>query len=191
VAHEVTIHGRERQHKVIIKFGEYEDGQLCEVWIDVSKENPDFYLAMKWTSRAMSNALQYGQPLREIAESFINEEGGPCGRTSHPYITYCYSIPDLVAKLAMLEYEGDTTYCRRTPAQHEVRRGILASRTNGNGNGGNSNGKYHSSEPILAQRSMITTAKGRGCSVCGSFDITRFPCETCNTCGHSLGGCSP
>jgi hypothetical protein len=189
VAHEITIYGPQRPHKVIVKFGEYNDGNLCEVWIDVSKENPDFYLAMKWVSRAMSNAVQYGQPLREIADSFTNEEGGPAGRTNHPYITHCYSIPDLVVKLAMLEYEGDTTYCRRMPAHHEVRRGILASR---NGNGNNKNGyKTNGQEPVLQQRSLPATTKGRGCSVCGSLDITKFPCETCNNCGQSIGGCSP
>ncbi|MEM3000610.1 MAG: hypothetical protein QXU32_00710 [Nitrososphaerales archaeon] len=203
IAHEVTIYGPQRQHKVIIKFGEYEDGSLCEIWIDVSKENPDFYMAMKWASRAMSNALQYGQPLREIAESFINEEGGPAGRTNHPYITYCTSIPDLVVKLAMLEYEGDTTYCRRIPAQHEVRRGIIMRRNNRKNNNGNwhsmidhqsfdGNGNGNGSgEPILARRSAITIVKGRGCPKCGSMNLQYYPCELCLDCGTSLGGCSP
>jgi ribonucleoside-diphosphate reductase alpha chain len=197
VAHEITIYGREKQHKVIIKFGEYEDGSLCEVWIDVSKENPDFFLSMKWAARAISNAIQYGQPMREIADSFINEEGGPAGRTNHPYITYCSSIPDLVVKLAMLEYEGDITYCRRTPQQHEVRKGVLNARNGKNGNGhgnGHSNGNGHKPAPqpdIVLERNIMATQKGRGCPKCGSANIQKYPCEQCLSCGSSLGGCSP
>jgi len=185
VAHEITIFNPQGSHKVIIKFGEYEDGNLAEVWIEVGKSNPDFTLAMRWMSRAMSNAIQYGQPLSEIADSFINEEGGPAGRTDHQYITYCSSVPDLVVKLAMLEYEGDTTYCKRIPAQHEVRRGRISYKNgNGNGNGHKTNG-------VLGERSIITTQKGRGCPKCGSSDLQKFPCELCNACGSSLGGCSP
>lgn len=191
VAHEITIYGREKQHKVIIKFGEYEDGSLCEVWIDVSKENPDFFLSMKWAARAISNAIQYGQPMREIADSFINEEGGPAGRTNHPYITYCSSIPDLVVKLAMLEYEGDITYCRRTPQQHEVRKGVLNARNGKNGNGHSGGHKPLPQLDVVLERNTIMIQKGRGCPKCGSMNIQKFPCEQCLSCGSSLGGCSP
>jgi ribonucleoside-diphosphate reductase alpha chain len=187
VAHEVTIYTTQGHHKIIIKFGEYEDGSLAEIWIEVGKSNPDFTLAMRWMSRSMSNAIQYGQPIKEIADSFLNEEGGPAGRTDHPYITYCSSVPDLVVKLAMLEYEGDTTYCKKIPAEHEVRRGMIKNGKNGH----NGNGHKSQNESVLGQRTFIAATKGRGCSKCGSELIQEFPCKLCLSCGTSLGGCSP
>jgi hypothetical protein len=129
--------------------------------------------------------------MREIADSFINEEGGPAGRTNHPYITYCSSIPDLVVKLAMLEYEGDITYCRRTPQQHEVRKGVLNARNGKNGNGHSGGHKPLPQLDVVLERNTIMIQKGRGCPKCGSMNIQKFPCEQCLSCGSSLGGCSP
>jgi ribonucleoside-diphosphate reductase alpha chain len=179
--HEVTINspGGVKQ-KLVVKFGEYEDGSLCEVWIEVTKDNPSFYFASKWAARAISNAIQYGMPLEDIAASFINEEGGPFGRTDHKYITNCKSIIDLVVKLAMLYYRGDVTWTRRKPPIHELRVTKLSDGTDDN------------EEIELGQKTADKLIViDNSCPVCGSTDIQYFPCTTCNGCGAPLGGCSP
>jgi ribonucleoside-diphosphate reductase alpha chain len=182
IAHEVKIKNPSGDQKVIVKFGEYEDGSLSEIWIEVTKDNPSFYLAMKWASRAISNAIQYGMPLSDILESFGNEEGGPGGPTDHPYITFCKSIIDFAVKLAMLEYEGDITFCRRRPPLHEIRCGQIK---NGNGE--------CKEEIVLAEKTvhLRKVVDENSCPKCGSTNIQRYPCETCLRCGASLGGCSP
>lgn len=176
--HEVTMTNPSGiRQKVLVKFGEYEDGSLCEVWVEVTKDNPSFYFAAKWASRAISNAIQYGMPLEDIADSFINEEGGPFGRTDHKYITSCKSIIDLVVKLAMLYYRGDITWTRRKPPIHELRVTEISS------------GK----EDVeigqkTADKLMVID---NCCPICSSTDIQYFPCTTCLGCGASLGGCNP
>jgi ribonucleoside-diphosphate reductase alpha chain len=181
IAHEVTVRSQANtENKFIIKFGEYEDGSLAEIWIEVTKDNPSFYLAMKWASRAISNAIQYGMPLEDILKSFANEEGGPGGLTDHKYITVCKSIIDFAVKLAMLEYEGDITFCRRKPPMHEIRCGQIKNKRVG--------------DEIKLEEKTINLRKIGGdnmCSKCGSTNIQRYPCEVCLRCGASLGGCSP
>jgi len=179
--HEVTIRNPSgSDNKFIVKFGEYEDNSLAEIWIEVTKDNPSFYLAMKWASRAISNAIQYGMPLDDILKSFANEEGGPGGSTDHKYITYCKSIIDFAVKLAMLEYEGDITFCRRKPPLHEIRCGQIKK------NGGEEDMKLE--EKTVHLRKVIDE---NSCPKCGSTHIQRYPCEVCLRCGSSLGGCSP
>jgi ribonucleoside-diphosphate reductase alpha chain len=181
IAHEVTIKNPSGDQKVIIKFGEYEDGSLSEMWIEVTKDNPSFYLSMKWASRAISNAIQYGMPLEDILKSFGNEEGGPGGPTDHPYITFCKSIIDFAVKLAMLEYEGDITFCRRRPPLHAIRCGQIKKK------------KKDGEKKTLLEEKAIHLRKivEDSCPKCGSRNIQRYPCETCLNCGASLGGCSP
>jgi len=182
IAHEVLIKNPAQYQKVIIKFGEYASGDLSEIWIEVTKDNPSFHFAMKWASRAISNAIQYGTPLEDIHRSYANEEGGPGGPTDHPYITYCKSVIDLAIKLAMLEYEGDITFCRRKPPVHMIRCGKLKKKK--------SNGKE---EKIKLEEKNIDLLRviENSCPKCGSTNIQRYPCETCLRCGAALGGCSP
>jgi ribonucleoside-diphosphate reductase alpha chain len=182
IAHEVNIKNPAGDQKVIIKFGEYEDGSLAEIWIEVTKDNPSFYLSMKWASRAISNAIQYGMPLEDILKSFGNEEGGPGGPTDHSYITFCKSIIDFAVKLAMLEYQGDITFCRIKPPLHEIRCGQIKKKKK---NGEKEEVKLE--EKTAHLRKTIENS----CPKCGSHHIQRYPCEVCLQCGASLGGCSP
>jgi len=182
IAHEVLIKNPAQYQKVIIKFGEYESGDLSEIWIEVTKDNPSFHFAMKWASRAISNAIQYGTPLEDIHRSYANEEGGPGGPTDHPYITYCKSVIDLAIKLAMLEYQGDVTFCRRKPPVHMIRCGKFKKKKG--------NGKE---EKVKLEEKNIDLLKviENSCPKCGSTNIQLYPCETCLRCGAALGGCSP
>lgn len=178
LAHEVTIYDPAKWQKVVFKFGEYEDGSLAEIWIEVTKDIPSFHFAMKWASRAISNAIQYGAPLSDICKSYGNEEGGPCGRTDHPYITYCKSVIDLAIKLAMLEYEGDITFCHRKPPLHEVRCGKLKTK------------KQNAEVKLEEKSSDLLRPIDNRCPKCGSSDIEKYPCPVCVRCGTPLGGCS-
>jgi ribonucleoside-diphosphate reductase alpha chain len=189
VTQEFKVFAGAAEHKVWIQTGEYEDGRLCEVWIDVSKENSDFRLAMKWWARAISNAVQYGQPLEEIAHSFVLEEGGPSGRTDHPYIVFCKSIPDLVLKWLSLEYLADTTWCRRRPPISELRCSQSKSALMDVGK------RYQAAKKVVhrVDAPVLTVQKTHidKCPICGSASIIPWPCPTCSSCGASLGGCSP
>jgi ribonucleoside-diphosphate reductase alpha chain len=189
ITQEFKIYSDSGEHKVWVQTGEYEDGQLCEIWIDVSKENTDFQRAMKWWARGVSNAIQYGQPLEEIAASFVLEEGGPSGRTDNPYITFCKSIPDLVFKFLSMEYLADFNWCRKKPPIHELRASHSQKLLTDIGK------KYQASKKVFHRvDAPVLTVHVRSldrCPICGSTNIIPFPCATCASCGATLGGCSP
>ncbi|MFI4987995.1 MAG: vitamin B12-dependent ribonucleotide reductase, partial [Alphaproteobacteria bacterium] len=57
-------------HKVYLRTGEYEDGALAEIFVDLHKEGSAFRSLMNNFAIAISIGLQYGVPLEEFVESF-------------------------------------------------------------------------------------------------------------------------
>ena len=57
-------------HKLYIRTGEYEDGTLGEIFLDMHKEGAAFRSLMNCFAIAISLGLQYGVPLEEFVESF-------------------------------------------------------------------------------------------------------------------------
>jgi ribonucleoside-diphosphate reductase alpha chain len=188
---EITIFTDHGEVKVWVTVGEYESGLPCEIWVDISgKQNPDFRLALKWWARALSNALQYGQPLDEIAHSFFLEEGGPFGRTDHKNITYCKSIPDLILKWLSMEYLANLSWCKKKPPISELRVSELPelAKLVGLKRAQQYSAMVHpNNAPILE----IPIKNVQKCPFCGSSNIIPYPCPTCAACGASLGGCGP
>lgn len=176
----VTIYGESRAWKIWIHFYEYPDGEPCEVWVDVSEEDSKY---LEWWGRAVSNAIQYGQPLEELASSYLLSTGGPHGATDHPNITYCTSIPDLVFKLMLMHYRGETQWCKTVPKPGEIRMNILRQRVMD---------AQKPKEEIIETKTVVYKSKHNPtrCPKCGSTDLVPYPCPTCARCGHSLGGCS-
>ena len=66
-------------HKVYLRTGEYEDGGLGEVFIDMHKEGAAFRSLMNNFAIAISIGLQYGVPLEEFVEAFTFTRFEPSG----------------------------------------------------------------------------------------------------------------
>src|SRR6201999_2963596 len=66
-------------HKVYLRTGEYEDGGLAEVFIDMHKEGSAFRSLMNNFAIAISLGLQYGVPLEEYVEAFTFTRFEPAG----------------------------------------------------------------------------------------------------------------
>ncbi len=66
-------------HKVYLRTGEYEDGQLGEIFIDMHKEGAAFRSLMNNFAIAISLGLQYGVPLEEYVEAFTFTRFEPAG----------------------------------------------------------------------------------------------------------------
>src|SRR5271156_597301 len=66
-------------HKVYLRTGEYEDGKLAEVFIDMHKEGSAFRSLMNNFAIAISLGLQYGVPLDEFVEAFTFTRFEPAG----------------------------------------------------------------------------------------------------------------
>ena len=66
-------------HKVYLRTGEYEDGRLAEMFIDMHKEGSAFRSLMNNFAIAISLGLQYGVPLEEFVEAFTFTRFEPAG----------------------------------------------------------------------------------------------------------------
>jgi len=92
-------------HKVYLHTGEYDDGQLGEVFIDMHKEGAAFRSLMNNFAIAVSIGLQYGVPLDEFVEAFVFtrfEPGGPV--TGNDSIRSATSILDYLFRELAVSY---------------------------------------------------------------------------------------
>jgi ribonucleoside-diphosphate reductase alpha chain len=92
-------------HKVFLRTGEYEDGSLGEIFIDMHKEGAAFRSLMNCFAMAVSVGLQYGVPLDTFVEQFTFTRFEPHGVVSgHPNIKFATSIVDYIFRLVGVEY---------------------------------------------------------------------------------------
>jgi ribonucleoside-diphosphate reductase alpha chain len=92
-------------HKVFLRTGEYEDGKLGEIFIDMHKEGAAFRSLMNCFAMAVSVGLQYGVPLETFVEQFTFTRFEPHGPVSgHPNIKFATSIVDYMFRVLGVEY---------------------------------------------------------------------------------------
>jgi ribonucleoside-diphosphate reductase alpha chain len=96
-------------HKVYIHTGEYEDGELGEIFIDMHKEGAAFRSLMNNFAIAISIGLQYGVPLHEFVDAFVFTRFEPAGRvTGNDRIGSATSILDYIFRELGVSYLGRT-----------------------------------------------------------------------------------
>lgn len=94
-------------HKVYIHTGEYEDGELGEIFIDMHKEGAAFRSLMNNFAIAISIGLQYGVPLDEFVDAFVFTRFEPSGRvTGNDSIRSATSILDYIFRELGVSYLG-------------------------------------------------------------------------------------
>jgi ribonucleoside-diphosphate reductase alpha chain len=94
-------------HKVYIHTGEYQDGSLGEVFIDMHKEGAAFRSLMNCFAISCSLGLQYGVPLEEYVDAFTFTRFEPNGPVQgHPHIKMCTSIIDYIFRELAVSYLG-------------------------------------------------------------------------------------
>jgi len=189
-------------HKVFLRTGEYEDGSLGEVFIDMYKEGASFKGLLNCFAVLASKALQYGMPLEELVDSFTFTRFEPAGAVQgHNAIKNSTSILDYVFRSIGYDYLGrkDFVHVKAVDEVPEV---------HGNGNG-NGNGKAHKAKDSEAELAVHTTkaqaddnsvlksqaaqAKVQGytgeqCENCGSVRVKQNgTCKVCEDCGMTTG----
>ena len=94
-------------HKVYLHTGEYEDGSLGEIFIDMHKEGAAFRSMMNNFAIAVSIGLQYGVPLREFADAFTFTRFEPSGIVQeNASIRHATSILDYIFRELAISYLG-------------------------------------------------------------------------------------
>ena len=103
-------------HKVYLHTGEYEDGRLGEIFIDMHKEGAAFRSLMNNFAIAISLGLQYGVPLEEYVDAFTFTRFEPAGLVQgNDAIKNATSILDYVFRELAISYLGRTDLAHVAP----------------------------------------------------------------------------
>ncbi|CAN1724785.1 Vitamin B12-dependent ribonucleotide reductase [Hyphomicrobium sp. 1Nfss2.1] len=106
-------------HKVYLHTGEYEDGKLGEIFIDMHKEGAAFRSLMNNFAIAISLGLQYGVPLEEFVEAFTFTRFEPAGLvTGNETIKNATSVLDYIFRELAVSYLGRHDLAHVDP--HEI-----------------------------------------------------------------------
>src|SRR5947207_3301781 len=198
-------------HKVYLRTGEYEDGKLGEIFLDMLKEGAAFRSLMNCCAIAMSLGLQHGVPLDEFVDAFVFTRFEPNGMVKgNDRIKMATSVIDYVFR------ELAITYLGRTDLSHvpdeDLRSDAIGSKP---GQGPISTaedaaalvrtasppsiaraiapmrGGSGAAEHRLLSASEIARLKGYEgdpCGDCGQFTMVRNgTCLKCITCGTTTG----
>ncbi|KCZ94059.1 TSCPD domain-containing protein [Hyphomonas johnsonii] len=94
-------------HKVYLHTGEFDDGHLGEIFLDMHKEGAAFRSLMNNFAIATSIGLQYGVPLEEFVDAFVFTRFEPAGQvTGNDRITRATSILDYIFRELAVSYLG-------------------------------------------------------------------------------------
>lgn len=114
---------------IFVRTGEYEDGTLGEIFVDLHKEGATLRSLMNCFSIAISIGLQYGVPLEEYVEKFTFTRFEPAGMVSgHDNIKSATSIIDYLFRMLGFEYLGREDFVQVAPT--ETQRASLAMNQN-------------------------------------------------------------
>ena len=103
-------------HKVYLRTGEYEDGKLGEIFIDMHKEGAGFRAMMNNFAIAVSVGLQYGVPLEEFVDAFTFTKFEPAGMVQgNDSIKNATSILDYIFRELAVSYLDRTDLAHVKP----------------------------------------------------------------------------
>jgi len=197
---------------LFVRTGEYADGTVGEIFIDMAKEGATMRSMLNCFAISISIGLQYGVPLEEFVEKFVFTRFEPAGMVDHPNIKSTTSIVDFIFRALAYEYLGRTDlvhvldkpevmntgtddwdeiptsleYEKKTPELSEVR--VVAS-------------KPKETEAVKAKAAVKTEASldmvnaaaksmqsdAPACNTCGHITIRSGTCYKCLNCGNSMG----
>jgi len=103
-------------HKIYLRTGEYEDGTLGEIFLDMHKEGAAFRSMTNAFSIAISLGLQHGVPLDEFVEAFAFTRFEPNGIvTGNPFIKMTTSVIDYIFRELAVTYLGRNDLAQVNP----------------------------------------------------------------------------
>lgn len=191
---------------LFLRTGEYSDGTLGEIFIDMAKEGATMRSMLNCFAIAISIGLQYGVPLEEYVEKFVFTRFEPSGMVEHPNIKSTTSIIDFMFRSLAYEYLGRNDLVHVLDKQPEVQNTgkeewdmpTIGNRTpelSGIVVTGVNNSQPHKDESSAkstrldavnaAAKSMQSDAPA--CNTCGHITVRSGTCYKCLNCGNSMG----
>jgi ribonucleoside-diphosphate reductase alpha chain len=188
-----TQEARVGGHKIYLRTGEYLDGTLGEIFIDMHKEGAAFRSLMNCFAMAVSIGLQYGVPLETFVEQFTFTRFEPQGSVEgHDYIKLSTSIVDYLFRVLGVEYLNryDLAHVQpiatiQDPTESRAQEGasgtpsapvlVAAGR--------------HEERSASALDAQLEDMMGDApvCDVCGHITVRNGACYKCLNCGNSMG----
>lgn len=210
----ITVATRIGNQQVFLRTGEYPDGKLAEIFIDMYKEGAAFRSMLNMFAISVSMGLQYGVPLEKYVENFTFTRFEPAGMTDHPNVKICTSIIDFVFRVLGMEYLGRTDFVQVPP------KGIQKNKFENLVNLAETNAGQETlvlktptqvavpaaAQPVVADQATLgvvaqadapADAMGQAlsemdgdapaCPTCGHITVRNGACYKCLNCGDSLG----
>ena len=202
-----TIKGKVGGQPLFLRTGEYGDGTMGEIFIDMAKEGATMRSLMNSFAIAVSVGLQYGVPLEEYVDKFIFTRFEPSGVVEHPNIKTATSVLDYVFRVLAYEYldrddlvhvvdedhkpqsatsiERELSDVRITPpvSPKEVKLSSAKPVV--------SAGHHHAgsmAQNIEDKKKLLgTSADAPACSNCGNITLRNGTCYMCPNCGTTTG----
>jgi ribonucleoside-diphosphate reductase alpha chain len=197
-----TIKGKVGGQALFLRTGEYGDGTLGEIFIDMAKEGATMRSLLNSFAIAISVGLQYGVPLEEYVDKFIFSRFEPAGIVEHPNIKSATSVLDYIFRLLAYEYlDRDDLVHVPDPSRKQqepealpqelsqVR--VTAPQTQQAAKPKNS--LAPAPVAMAAQNSadikklMGTSADAPACRNCGNITMRNGTCYMCPNCGTTTG----
>lgn len=117
----LTIESRVGGHQVFLRTGEYADGRLGEIFIDMHKEGATMRSLLNCFAISVSMGLQYGVPLEDYVEKFTFTRFEPYGMVDHPNVKQATSLLDYIFRVLGMEYLGKTDFVQVKPELEKLR----------------------------------------------------------------------
>jgi ribonucleoside-diphosphate reductase alpha chain len=191
-------------HKVFLRTGEYADGSLGEIFIDMHKEGAAFRSLMNCFAMAVSVGLQYGVPLDTFVEQFTFTRFEPHGVVSgHTNIKFATSIVDYLFRVLGVEYLKRYDFAQVKPAEApasiedptvpqlvamepQVPASLAPPPSTQTAA---AKVDHHASEAHGALDAQLEEMMGDApvCDGCGHITVRNGACYKCLNCGNSMG----
>jgi len=201
-------------HKVYLRTGEYKDGDLGEIFVDMHKEGAAFRSLMNCFAISISLGLQHGVPLEEFVDAFIFTRFEPNGIVSgNERITMATSTIDYIFRELAINYLGRYDLAQVTPDDlrgdaigktdknsvekgndapnppvgHESNAHTGKSNSTGNGNGHAVSGTVSQTSVNVSLVSNQPVLVGNGTQGTATVSIARmkgYEGDPCNECGQ-------
>lgn len=168
----ITQEARVGGHKVFLRTGEYEDGSIGEIFIDMHKEGATFRSIMNCLAMSVSLGLQHGVPLASYVRQFTFTKFEPSGPVlGHAKVKLATSVVDYVFRSLAVEYLG------REDLAHVKSEAYVADET-----------PKGPTEAISAdQHHAEMMGDAPACDGCGHITVRNGTCYRCLNCGDSMG----
>lgn len=191
---------------IFVRTGEYNDGTLGEIFVDMHKEGATFRSLLNCFSIAVSIGLQYGVPLEEYVDKFCFTRFEPSGYVDgHSNIKNSTSIIDYIFRVLGFEYLGREDLVQIKPKKDEYKsRMEIASESLDETNlnlpkvesvqtpvtettGANQTYKLADGEDQSQAHMKSMQSDAPSCNVCGHITLRSGTCYKCLNCGNSMG----